>query len=88
MARTESTRSRDSSFGLLLITNLCVSPIFFNILFGYSYLVGLPFYLQTLELVIAIAWGIISMSIIYYRLGRNPPPAPESAEGLKNKNTG
>jgi hypothetical protein len=80
MARTESTRSRDSSFGLLLITNLWVSIIFFYVLFGYSYLVGLPFYLSTLELVIAIVWGIVSMGIIYYRLGRNPPPAPQSQQ--------
>ena len=79
MAKTNSHRSRDWSFSLWLITNLSVSLIFLNVLFGYSALVGLPFYLQVLELVIAIAWGIISNAIIYYRLGRTPHP-PQSQQ--------
>lgn len=75
MAKVNSLRSRDWSFASWVITNLSVSLVFFYILFSHSSLVRLPFYLQALELVIAIAWGIRSNGIVYYRLGRNPPPA-------------
>ena len=78
LGKNKSIRPRDRSLILWVQTNLVAILIIFPSLFRYGELVRLAFSLQALGLVIAIAWIIISMGIIFYRFGRNPLPAQQS----------